>query len=400
MKRIIHIFSIVFFMLCCTFVVSCDWENIASTSENYSNVVSSNKIAKKGVSVSRYDDGSDKSAMLLEDLGISWYYNWSANDFANNINAEFVPMIWGEGNVNTRTLNSIRTGYEQGKYKYLLTFNEPDADTQGVSSGISVQRALDLWPQLEKIGIPLSSPAPTSYSTGWLDEFMEGAIKRNYRVDFIALHCYQNFADENAVAELRDELIRIYEKYRRPIWITEFAAIDIWVWGGHSGNPACTLDAALSYTQNVTDMLESLGFVERYAWFIDNTNSPTESRLKEAKYTYLYNNDDTISETGEVYKAQMSSTPLEIVTTLNTGKVGERYRVQLKGSGGSEKYTFSSSAPDGVREWSELPDGFSINSSGVLSGTPHGAGTFDICVSLEDSEQQMTFKYYKLVVEE
>ncbi|MCH5171921.1 MAG: hypothetical protein J1F31_03720 [Erysipelotrichales bacterium] len=260
------------------------------------------KLLKRGVSVARYNDGSQRSAELLEDLGISWYYNWGSKDFADNINAEFVPMVWGTNNMDIKTLNSIRDGYEEGRFKYLLTFNEPDVYSPGISSGISVERALNLWPEFEKLGIPLSSPAPTNYYTGWLDEFMDGAKERNYRVDFIALHCYQNFADENAVNELRNQLIEIYEKYHLPIWITEFAAIDIWVWGGHTGNPDCTQEAAKKYTKNVTDMLESLGFIDRYAWFIDNTGSYNETRASEAKYTYLYNNDDTLSETGKIYK--------------------------------------------------------------------------------------------------
>ena len=308
-------------------------------------------------------------------------------------------MIWGVSNMDIKTLNSIRDGYEEGKFKYLLTFNEPDVYSPGVSSGISVERALNLWPELEKLGIPLSSPAPTNYYTGWLDEFMEGAKERNYRVDFIALHCYQNFADENAVDELREQLIEIYEKYQLPIWITEFAAIDIWVWGGHSGNPDCTLDAAKKYTKNVTDMLESLGFIERYAWFIDNTDSPDETRAKEAQYTYLYDNDDTLSETGKIYRDQISNIPLEITGSLKNGKVDKKYNFTFKASGGSGEYTFSNDAPVGVKNWCELPEGLSLNSSGVLSGIPKERGKHDICISVKDSNEQITFKYFTLVIE-
>lgn len=353
---------------------------------------------KKGVCVSRYDDGSEKSAQLLEDLGISWYYNWGAKDFAENIDAEYVPMVWGTWSVNAQTLGSIKEGYEAGRYKYLLTFNEPDVYTPGVSSGVSVETALDLWPQLEALGIPLSSPAPTNYATGWLDEFMAGASERGYRVDFLALHCYQVFSDLDAVAELRQELIEIYEKYQLPIWITEFAAIDIWAWGG-GNNPACTQEAAVRYTKDVTDMLESLGFVERYAWFIDNTNSPAEKRDNEAQYTFLYNNDDTISETGKVYKAQLSTTPLEISTVLKNGKVGKSFKMTFTARGGKGGYVFSDAAPEGVTVWNDLPEGFSLSASGVLSGTAKGAGKFIICISVKDRAGQMTFKYYELVIE-
>ena len=393
MKQVLRVSAAIILSFCIHLLTACGND---ATKDNNDTV---DMIVKKGVSVARYDDGTEKSAKLLKDLGISWYYNWGSSDFADNIDAEFVPMVWGVQNMDARTLSKIRDGYDEGKYKHLLTFNEPDVYSPGVSSGISVQRALDLWPYFEELGIPLSSPAPTNYATGWLDEFMEGVKERNYRVDFIALHCYQNFADENAVSELREQLIEIYEKYQLPIWITEFAAIDIWVWGGHTGNPDCTLDTAKKYTQDVTDMLESLGFVERYAWFIDNTNSPGEERAKEAQFTYLYDNDDTLSETGEVYKKQISTVPLQITGTLQKGKAGKKYQATLGTNGGSGKCTFSSSAPKGVEIWSDLPDGLSLSASGVLSGTLKNAGTYDICIAAEDENQQITFKYYKLVVE-
>lgn len=401
MKRFLSAITIVLVTLCMCIMTACvptpGIEPAPPTDEQPDTPVLS---TKKGVSVSRYDDGSEKSAGLLEDLGISWYYNWGAEDFADNIDAEYVPMIWGAGSVNARTLNSISEGYTAGKYKHLLTFNEPDASTPGISSGVSVEKALELWPQLEALGIPLSSPAPTTYSTGWLDEFMSGAKSQGYRVDFIALHCYQNFADPNAVAELRQQLIEIYEKYQLPIWITEFATIDIWVWGGHPGNPDCTQDAALRYTKDVTDMLESLGFVERYAWFIDNTNSPDEARGTEAQYTFLYNNDDTISETGKVYKAQPSSKPLRICDIADTVKANESFFINLQAFGGTGELTFSNTVPVGVTFWNQLPDGVSISSTGILYGTLSQAGTYTICITVEDTNGQTTFRYLKLVVEE
>lgn len=391
MKKLLNFINVI---LCAFFAIV-----LTSCGETTSFEKTPFKITKKGVSVARYNDGSRKSAWLLEDLGISWYYNWGSSNFADNINAEFVPMIWGTSSMNQETLNEIREGYEEGRYKYLLTFNEPDVYSPGISSGISVETALDLWPELEKLGIPLSSPAPTNYYTGWLDEFMEGVKERNYRVDFIALHCYQNFGDANAVNELRNQLIEIYQKYQLPIWITEFAAIDIWVWGGHTGNPDCTLDAAKKYTKNISNMLESLGFIERYAWFIDNTSSEKDPRASEAKYTYLYNDDDTLSETGIVYKEQKSNVPLEIVTELEKCKVNEKYEIVLNACGGSGRYTFSSDAPNGVNVWYDLPDGLSLSSSGVLSGTFKSAGTYNICISVKDDNQQMTFKYFKITVE-
>lgn len=350
---------------------------------------------KKGVCVSRYDDGSDLGAQNLKDLNISWYYNWGAETPTDKIEAEYVPMVWGAGSVNDRTLSKIRSGVERGDYRYVLAFNEPDAATPGVSSGISVQTALDLWPQLEALGAPLSSPAPTYYASGWLDAFMQGAKERGYRVDFIALHCYQDFSDPNAPQALKEELTRIYETYQLPIWITEFAAIDITVWGGGSGKPACTQEAALRYAKETTDMLESLGFVERYAWFIDNTGSPSETRGKEAQYTWLYENDDAISETGKTYRNQVSRFPLRLADeVLPAGRAGEPYAYLLTAEGGRGDYVFSTDPEQG----GNAPDGFQIDGSGQLYGLTKRAGLYRLHVTVTDEDGQWTFRDYVLPI--
>ncbi|MCH5171922.1 MAG: putative Ig domain-containing protein [Erysipelotrichales bacterium] len=95
----------------------------------------------------------------------------------------------------------------------------------------------------------------------------------------------------------------------------------------------------------------------------------------------------------------MSTIPLEIVGELESGKEGKKYSATITAKGGTGKYNFSSDAPDGVKIWSELPEGLSLSSSGVLSGTIQTAGTYDIYISAKDEKRQMTFKHFKLVIE-
>jgi hypothetical protein len=193
--------------------------NTEINNELLSHVDKKNTTIKKGIGVSRYNNKTQESGNKINNLDIGWYYNWGVDDPNKDyINAEYVPMIWGKSSVNETNLNKIKKGYENGDYKYLLTFNEPDNNSQ---SNMTVKEAIDLWPKLESLNIPLSSPCPADYSSGWLDDFMKEAKRLNYRVDFIAVHCYQDFSINGIENKMKSEVLDvIYEKYQLPIWLS------------------------------------------------------------------------------------------------------------------------------------------------------------------------------------
>ncbi|HEY5253703.1 MAG TPA: Ig domain-containing protein, partial [Acidobacteriaceae bacterium] len=71
--------------------------------------------------------------------------------------------------------------------------------------------------------------------------------------------------------------------------------------------------------------------------------------------------------------------PLSLVTTsVPSATAGSSYTVKLAANGGQPPYSWSFGQ-------SSLPKGFSINSSGSVSGTPETAGTFTFNVVLSDS---------------
>jgi hypothetical protein len=75
-------------------------------------------------------------------------------------------------------------------------------------SNMTPGQAADLWPQLERTGLILGSPAPAVPTDGWLSRFMALVRRRHLRVDFIALHYYQDFTNPQAVAALRRQVHR------------------------------------------------------------------------------------------------------------------------------------------------------------------------------------------------
>jgi Glycosyl hydrolase catalytic core len=211
------------------------------------------RTAKKGVGAWF----SDRVNTALADSGASWYYTWKpVTDGVGAPGLEFVPMIWSGANV----ASDVAAAKESGA-GVLLGFNEPDNKDQ---ANMSVAQALDLWPQLQETGMRLGSPAVSSDSyatTGWLEQFMQGAAQRGYRVDFIAVHWYGQTFDSAELERLKNYLTDIHRAYGKPIWLTEYSLIN---WTSWSAAPMSRL--AEFATESVA-MLEDLSFVERYAWF-------------------------------------------------------------------------------------------------------------------------------------
>jgi CheY-like chemotaxis protein len=139
----------------------------------------------------------------------------------------------------------------------------------------------------------LGSPAPAFGADtpgGWLDRFMTGARERGYRVDFIALHWYGSDFGPAAVDHLRGYLEATYRRYRKPIWLTEYALMSF-----SGGRKYPTADQQTAFVRASTSMLEDLPYVERYAWFA----LPSE----RAGDTGLYRDGTTPTAAGTAYRA-------------------------------------------------------------------------------------------------
>ncbi|GAB6902050.1 glycoside hydrolase family protein [Kineosporia succinea] len=227
----------------------------------------------------------------LKDSGVSWYYNWSAapNGVKAPQGVDFVPMIWGADSVTTSNLAQAR---KNGKT--LLGFNEPDLAEQ---SNMSVSKALNLWPKLEKTGLRLGSPAVAwgaDQDGQWLDQFMKGAKKRGYRVDFITLHWYgSDFNSPRAVNQLKSYIQGVHKKYpKKKIWITEYSLINF-----GSGAKFPTAANQANFVKKSTAMLEKISYVEHYSWFA----FPTSTNGKNE--TGLYRPGGAITAPGKAYRA-------------------------------------------------------------------------------------------------
>ncbi|MFF5246610.1 sigma-70 family RNA polymerase sigma factor [Streptosporangium sp. NPDC000095] len=225
----------------------------------------------------------------LAKSGASWYYTWSTRrEGVTGPRADgFVPMIWGAGSVTPENLAQARRAGP-----YLLAFNEPDLPEQ---ANMTVEEALSLWPDLMSAGRVLGSPSVAFGADtpgGWLDRFMSGAKERDYRVDFIALHWYgADFRPQPAVNQLKSYIQAVYQRYRKPIWLTEYALIDF-----SNGTRYASDAQQAAFVTASTRMLASLPYVRRYAWF-GLPSSETEPG------SGLFRGDGTATRAGRAFQA-------------------------------------------------------------------------------------------------
>jgi RNA polymerase sigma factor (sigma-70 family) len=240
------------------------------------------KSPKKGVST---NGKVTFNQAAVKDMKAGWYYNWSPSpSFGATSGVEFVPMVWGTSNVDADVAKAKTNG------KVLLGFNEPDLKEQ---SNMSPEQVLDLWPKLQASGLRLGSPSVAyggDTAGGWLDRFMSGAKSRGYRVDFITLHWYGGDFGPDAPNQLKRYLQNVYNKYKLPIWLTEYALMRF-----EGGTVYPSMDQQVSFVKSSTSMLEGLSFVERYAWFILYSS--------KAGDTGLYSNGTTPTGVGAAYRA-------------------------------------------------------------------------------------------------
>ena len=263
---------------------------------------------KRGVSFS--------NPFFVEDVailssGISWVYNWGPAPSSSfdaefgKYDIDFIPMAWNASYDKSRIRTFVQT---HPGCKYLLAFNEPNLKDQ---ARMTPTEAAAKWPELKafaaEVGLQLVSPA-MNYGTldgysdpiKWLDEFFACPEVSLNDVSAIALHCYMGAA--GAMKSFIDR----FDKYGKPIWMTEFCGWEA---------PVTSEQTQLEYMSETVLMLEADPRVQRYAWFIARgsgsiTNKPWNQLLTK---TEPY----TLSLQGLIYT---SLTSFDKTTWLNPAK--------------------------------------------------------------------------------
>lgn len=220
------------------------------------------RSGKRGVSFNFSQFPAEDCAALGSSA--SWSYNWGhsvpSGDLEQHLtknDIEYVQMIWN-GNYNADAIRTYKGLHPESEY--ILAFNEPNLTDQ---ANMTPEQAAAFWPDIKnlanELGMKIISPA-MNYGTlagyhdpiKWLDEFFAQPGVSLEDVDGIAIHCYMN--SPSGV----QGFVKMFEKYGKPIWLTEFCA----------GTGSVSEATQMAYMSEMFNYLEQSDLVERYAWFM------------------------------------------------------------------------------------------------------------------------------------
>ena len=238
-------------------------------------------------------------------MNIGWYYNWGTESFKETsfkntkfYDLDFVPMFWSDPK------GSYSDAFDKMKannYKYVLAYNEPDLTWESnIKADVASRRwKNDLMPY--RGNMLLGSPAVSVFPqwSDWFTKYWSLLLSSSKdATNFIAVHNYNKYYNGRATAlEYLEEIDECYNKYRKPIWITEFA---IWKF---NKNDAAGCAKTQEFMKIVLKGLNERSYVERYSWFSPDINN------NEASSSSLFDyNTGELTTIGKIY-AQLGNPP-------------------------------------------------------------------------------------------
>ena len=200
-------------------------------------------------------------------LNTSWCYTWNVTGSSMLPDQEWVP-------------HKIQKDWpgvaDCGNTEYachMKTDNEPANSSD--DNPATVDQVLGYWENAMRTGMRLCAPSSHDGGYTWQEQFMNEIDARGWRCDILDMHCYW-------VEGSFSNLINYYNKFKRPIWVSE------WIWGASwNSNGAfasgVTDATILSTTQSIWNKMNGYPYVERYAYW----NSESKAKIYDGGLTSL-----------------------------------------------------------------------------------------------------------------
>jgi hypothetical protein len=293
-------------------------------------------------------------------MNATWFYTWSA-DNSSRPNEEFVPIRSQQYWPSWTQINGL------DYVSHVMSFNEPDHTEQ---SNVSVAQAVAQWPDFQKTGLRIGSPACTTFST-WLYPFMDSIKAHNYRVDYVVIHAYWGGL---TAAQWYSQLKAIHDKTGRPIWIKEWNNGATWTtetWPTAYGDG---LTKQLTELKAILNVMDTAHFVERYSIYNwvgsmrmmisdDGWVTPAGENYRDRKAPMAFNR---VNEVIPTYKFGSQSTSLDLAVSADNSKINLTWTnsdqefasevvVEKKADGGTYGEVYRSNQTS-VMTYNDLPD--------------------------------------------
>jgi hypothetical protein len=203
-----------------------------------------------------FNDASILSSFLSGSSKVSWAYNWGQTTATlPSKTLEYVPMLWNISSTMTSGWSAAASSAIASGSTHLLGFNEPDlasqADISYTAAATGYQQYMQPFAGKAKLGAPAVTNGGSPAGLTYLGNFLTACT--GCTIDFVPIHWYDSATN---IDYFKSYVAQAYAAGgNRPIWITEFGA---------SGST----DEQNTFLETVMPWLDSLEYVERYAYFM------------------------------------------------------------------------------------------------------------------------------------
>jgi hypothetical protein len=233
------------------------------------------------------------------DLNAGWWYNWNISENSTR-DMQYVAIkqqpYWP----------GLNQDWQARQVNHVLGFNEPNNPVEDAYENLtppgSVSDAVARWPELLGTGLRVGAPAVTDGGYSWIVDFINQAEAAGHRVDYVPIHYYRSYGDNNnaqgAANNLYNFLKGVYDVTKCPIWLTEFNNGANW-----TGDADPTFEQNKNVVEAMINMMDGTPWIERYSVY---------SAVEEVRQ--IYYNAGGLTPMGVMYRDHVS--PLAYVQGL------------------------------------------------------------------------------------